>query len=64
MIYDRYKVFLDLFNVSTFLIPRSCIPKLTSDMSKKLSNRDDEDAVPEDGEAPQIPDPEFPGKFL
>ncbi|CAN8032634.1 unnamed protein product [Ixodes persulcatus] len=61
---DRYKVFLDLFNISTFLIPRSCIPKLTSAMSKKLSNRDDEDALPEDGEAPQIPDPEFPGKFL
>lgn len=61
---DRYKVFLDLFNISTFLIPRSCIPKLTSDMSKKLSNRGDDDLVPEDGEASQIPDPDFPGKFL
>lgn len=38
---DRYKVFLDLFNMSTFLIPRSCIPKLTSDMRRKLSMVDD-----------------------
>lgn len=26
---DRYKVFVDLFNLSTFLIPRSLIPPLT-----------------------------------
>ncbi|XP_050295282.1 tryptophan 2,3-dioxygenase [Anthonomus grandis grandis] len=33
---DRYKVFVDLFNLSTFLIPRSYIPPLTSDMRSKL----------------------------
>ena len=26
---NRYKVFLDLFNMSTFLIPRNLIPPLT-----------------------------------
>lgn len=34
---DRYKVFLDLFNLSTFLIPRDTIPPLTSEMRKKLN---------------------------
>ncbi|ENN78965.1 hypothetical protein YQE_04576, partial [Dendroctonus ponderosae] len=33
---DRYKVFVDLFNLSTFLIPRSHIPHLTADMRSKL----------------------------
>ncbi|XP_059484534.1 tryptophan 2,3-dioxygenase [Neocloeon triangulifer] len=33
---DQYKVFLDLFNLSTFLIPRNCIPTLTRDMKSKL----------------------------
>ncbi|XP_044749363.1 tryptophan 2,3-dioxygenase [Coccinella septempunctata] len=33
---DRYKVFVDLFNLSTFLIPRSYIPPLTNDMRSKL----------------------------
>lgn len=33
---DRYKVFLDLFNVSTFLIPRDDIPPLTDDMKTLL----------------------------
>lgn len=35
---DRYKVFLDLFNLSTFLIPRHLIPPLTKQMKTKLSN--------------------------
>lgn len=35
---DRYKVFLDLFNLSTFLIPRDEIPPLTDDMRKMLNN--------------------------
>ncbi|KAG8239902.1 hypothetical protein J437_LFUL019496 [Ladona fulva] len=39
---DRYKVFLDLFNLSTFLIPRTHIPPLTKGMKNKLSMRDDE----------------------
>ncbi|XP_011646889.1 tryptophan 2,3-dioxygenase isoform X1 [Pogonomyrmex barbatus] len=34
---DRYKVFLDLFNLSTFLIPRFMIPPLTKQMKTKLS---------------------------
>lgn len=34
---DRYKVFVDLFNLSTFLIPRHCIPPLTVAMKKRLS---------------------------
>ncbi len=34
---DRYKVFLDLFNLSTFLIPRQYFPKLTTRMKHRLS---------------------------
>lgn len=34
---DRYKVFLDLFNLSTFLIPRESIPPLTVEMKKTLN---------------------------
>ncbi|OXU19795.1 hypothetical protein TSAR_007490, partial [Trichomalopsis sarcophagae] len=34
---DRYKVFVDLFNLSTFLIPRQLIPPLTKGMKTKLS---------------------------
>lgn len=34
---DRYKVFLDLFNLSTFLIPRENIPPLTMEMQKALN---------------------------
>lgn len=34
---DRYKVFIDLFNLSTFLIPRGSIPPLTDEMQKALN---------------------------
>lgn len=34
---DRYKVFLDLFNLSTYLIPRAYIPPLTERMKRRLS---------------------------
>ncbi|KAI6215377.1 hypothetical protein M3Y94_00378700 [Aphelenchoides besseyi] len=34
---DRYKVFLDLFNLSTWLIPRDYVPKLSPRMVKTLS---------------------------
>ncbi|XP_071786743.1 tryptophan 2,3-dioxygenase-like [Asterias amurensis] len=34
---DRYKVFVDLFNLSTFLLPRKYIPALSNDMKRKLS---------------------------
>ena len=37
VISDRYKVFLDLFNLSTFLIPREYIPPLTPNMKQRLS---------------------------
>lgn len=32
----RYKVFIDLFNMSTFLIPRHLIPPLTPQMRSTL----------------------------
>jgi len=34
---DRYKVFLDIFNLSTWLIPRAYIPQLSPLMVKTLS---------------------------
>lgn len=34
---DRYKVFIDLFNLSTFLIPRHLIPPLDPAMRHCLS---------------------------
>jgi len=37
LISDRYKVFIDLFNLASFLIPREFIPKLTSEMRKRLA---------------------------
>ncbi|XP_043564742.1 tryptophan 2,3-dioxygenase-like isoform X1 [Chiloscyllium plagiosum] len=33
---DRYKVFVDLFNLANFLVPRQWIPKLTSTIHKFL----------------------------
>ncbi|XP_013384091.1 tryptophan 2,3-dioxygenase [Lingula anatina] len=42
---DRYKVFLDLFNLSTFLIPRRCIPPLTRHMKRALSGSFTEDMI-------------------
>jgi len=38
---DRYKVFLDLFNLSSFILPRKLIPTLSDDMKTRLSVRDD-----------------------
>ncbi|KAK4291742.1 hypothetical protein Pmani_035453 [Petrolisthes manimaculis] len=37
---DRYKVFLDLFNLSTFLLPRNSVPPLTRQMKSRLSIRE------------------------
>jgi len=34
---DRYKVFVDLFNLSTFLVPRQYSPALTQRMQRNLS---------------------------
>ncbi|CAF1578828.1 unnamed protein product [Adineta ricciae] len=34
---DRYKIFIDLFNLASFLIPREFIPKLTNEMKVRLS---------------------------
>ncbi|EDW05825.1 tryptophan 2,3-dioxygenase [Drosophila mojavensis] len=36
---DRYKVFLDLFNLSTFLIPREAIPPLDETIRRKLIHK-------------------------
>jgi tryptophan 2,3-dioxygenase len=33
---DKHKVFTDLFNLSTFLIPKSQLPELPTDLKKKL----------------------------
>jgi len=41
---DRYKVFLDLFNLSTFLVPRAKIPPLSKEMKYRLSLYDALDA--------------------
>ncbi|KAI1296607.1 Tryptophan 2,3-dioxygenase [Halotydeus destructor] len=38
---DRYKVFMDICNLSSFLIPRSYIPPLTARMKKRLSIMED-----------------------
>nr|CAD7394363.1 unnamed protein product [Timema cristinae] len=55
---DRYKVFLDLFNLSTFLIPRDYIPPLSRHMKSTLSmsrdiafgiNNDEEISATSDG---------------
>jgi len=50
---DRYKVFVDLFNMSTFLLPRDIIPRLTPDMKRILHthagfDKDDEEELQED----------------
>jgi len=34
---DRYKVFIDLFNLASFLIPREFLPKLTTEMKMRLA---------------------------
>ncbi|XP_033127141.1 tryptophan 2,3-dioxygenase-like [Anneissia japonica] len=34
---DRYKVFLDLYNLSSFLVPKEYIPPLTDTMQRRLS---------------------------
>lgn len=34
---DRYKVFIDLFNLASFLIPREFLPKLTREMKMRLA---------------------------
>ncbi|KAL3878302.1 hypothetical protein ACJMK2_030665 [Sinanodonta woodiana] len=48
---DRYKVFLDLFNLSTFLIPRKYIPPLTISMKRTLSVLSNEQNATSDDEA-------------
>jgi tryptophan 2,3-dioxygenase len=34
---DKHRIFTDLFNLSTYLIPRSELPKLPEELTKKLS---------------------------
>lgn len=50
---DRYKVFIDLFNLASFLIPREFLPKLTKEMKMRLAvanvdgaQDDDEEPLP------------------
>jgi len=45
---DRYKVFLDLFNLSTFLIPRRYLPPLSVRMKRRLSLMQSTDSHVED----------------
>lgn len=45
---DRYKVFIDLFNLSTFLIPRDYIPPLSRQMKMRLSIMDERENIHED----------------
>jgi tryptophan 2,3-dioxygenase len=33
---DKHKIFTDLFNLSTFLIPRSSLPPLPKEVQQKL----------------------------
>lgn len=40
---DRYKVFIDLFNLSTFLLPRNCVPPLDRKMKSRLSTMEEPD---------------------
>ncbi|ESO93465.1 hypothetical protein LOTGIDRAFT_202558 [Lottia gigantea] len=42
---DRYKVFLDLFNLSTYIIPRAYIPPMTNRMKRRLSVLSTEDLL-------------------
>ena len=35
---DRYKIFNDIVNLSTWLIPREYIPKLTEDVRRRLNS--------------------------
>jgi len=42
---DRYKVFLDLFNLSTFLVPRDMIPPLSRRMKSRLSLMEEQKAL-------------------
>ena len=37
---DRYKVFLDLFNLASFIVPREFLPKLTTEMKMRLAVAD------------------------
>lgn len=42
---DRYKVFVDLFNLSTFILPRANIPPLTKQMQSQLTISSDFSAI-------------------
>jgi len=44
---ERYKVFIDLFNLSTFLVPRNLVPPLTPEMKSTLRThlRSEDDEV-------------------
>lgn len=50
---DRYKVFLDLFNLSTFLLPRNSVPPLTRQMKCRLSIMDDTEQAKDHNDLPK-----------
>ncbi|CAF1190238.1 unnamed protein product [Rotaria sordida] len=52
---DRYKIFIDLCNLASFLIPREFIPKLTSAMRLRLSIASVDGILDEENEC-QTPD--------
>ena len=52
---DRYKVFLDLFNLSTWLLPRQYIPRLDPDLQLRLTHQ--APPTPEESDTDDI----FPG---
>jgi hypothetical protein len=47
---DRYKVFIDLFNLASFLIPREFLPKLSTEMKWRLAVADVQGSSQEDGQ--------------
>lgn len=44
---DRYKVFVDLFHMSTYLLPESCLPKLPPGLRRKMLFVAEDEAVPQ-----------------
>eukprot|EP00106_Octopus_bimaculoides_P002430 XP_014769872.1 PREDICTED: tryptophan 2,3-dioxygenase-like [Octopus bimaculoides] len=47
---DRYKVFLDLFNLSSYLLPREYIPMLDNQMKRRLNIAAYDDSIDEQDE--------------
>lgn len=50
---DRYKVFIDLFNLASFLVPREFLPKLTPEMKLRLATASVESST-NDNQTPEV----------